>query len=41
MIRLGTRGVSIAILLLASVLEAGGDAIVQKALHSHTQWSRV
>jgi small multidrug resistance family-3 protein len=34
------RSVSIAILLLAAVLEAGGDALVRKALHSHIQGTR-
>ena len=37
----GARGVSIAILFLAAVLEAGGDAMVRKALHSNAPWSRV
>jgi small multidrug resistance family-3 protein len=37
---LSNRGVSIAILVLAAALEAGGDAIVRKALHSQAQWTR-
>jgi len=35
------RAVSIAILFLAAVLEAGGDAIVRKALHAPAQWTRL
>jgi uncharacterized membrane protein len=41
MTQLGARGVSIAILFFAAVLEAGGDALVRKALHSHAPWSRL
>jgi small multidrug resistance family-3 protein len=40
MLQPGNRSVSIAILLLAAVLEAGGDAVVRKALHSHVQGTR-
>ena len=35
------RSVSIAILFLAAVLEAGGDAIVRKALHTNAPWTRI
>ena len=35
------RSVSIAILFLAAVLEAGGDAILRKALHTNAPWIRL
>jgi small multidrug resistance family-3 protein len=35
------RSVSIAILFLAAVLEAGGDAILRKALHTDAPWIRL
>ena len=38
---MSNRALSIAVLFLAAVLEAGGDALVRKALHSQTQWLRV
>jgi small multidrug resistance family-3 protein len=38
---LDNRGWSIAILLLAAILEAGGDAVVRKALHSEAQMPRL
>ncbi len=36
-----SRGMSIAILLLAAILEASGDAIIRKALYSPAQWTRM
>ncbi len=38
---MGNRGVAIAILFLAAVLEAGGDAILRKALHTNAPWTRL
>ena len=35
------RSAAIPILLLAAILEAGGDAIVRGALHRQTSWSRL
>ena len=35
------RVTSIAVLLLAALLEAGGDAIVRKALHHNAYWPRM
>jgi len=38
---LTNRAVSIGILLLAAILEAGGDAVVRKALHHPSQVTRM
>lgn len=38
---MGNRTVAIAILFLAAVLEAGGDAILRKALHTDAPWFRL
>lgn len=35
-----TRTSAIAILLLAAILEAGGDAVVRSGLHSHSAMTR-
>jgi drug/metabolite transporter superfamily protein YnfA len=36
-----SRAVTIFVLILAAVLEAGGDAIVRVGLHSTSMWHRV
>ena len=38
---MSNRALSIAVLFLAAVLEAGGDALVRKALHSQAWWLRL
>jgi len=38
---LDKRSLSIAILFLDAVLEAGGDAILRKALHTNAPWIRL
>lgn len=36
-----SRSISVAVLFLAALLEAGGDAVVRKALHRNTPWARL
>jgi len=35
------QGTAVLVLLMAAVLEAGGDAVVRRALHTPTPWARL